>query len=479
MLKEKRLFGYVTTKVYLCLLKKDVLKIVIVKTLKTRKRYLALIFVCLTILPAFAQGSWTLRQCLDYARENNIQLQKSRISQKEGEITLWQDKGALFPSLSFATSQSIGFRPFEKNMAIVQNGQVTQTSNKFTEQGSYGLNASWTVWNGGINHKNVKAQEVQNEITKLATAQSELSIQEQIAQLYVQILYSAEAKKVNEQLAETAKSQYERGVEMQKQGQMSKADVAQLEAQWRSAQYDIVNSETQVLNYKRQLKSLLELGIDTPFDVAGSVPSDEQVLAPIPSAQSTFEKALNTRPEIRSAELSIKAADMGIDIAKRGYYPTIGVSASAGDSHYSGSNDKVGQQMKNNLNLSAGVNLSVPIFDNRRNKSAVEKAKLQKVTSELDLQDKKNALSSTIENYWLNANSSQQRFLSARAKVESAQTSYELLDAQFKNGLKNIVELLQGRDNLVSAKQDELQSKYTTLLNIQLLKFYGGEEISM
>ena len=364
-------------------------------------------------------------------------------------------------------------------MAIVQNGQVTQTSNKFTEQGSYGLNASWTVWNGGINHKNVKAQEVQNEITKLATAQSELSIQEQIAQLYVQILYSAEAKNVNEQLAETAKSQYERGVEMQKQGQMSKADVAQLEAQWRSAQYDIVNSETQVLNYKRQLKSLLELGIDTPFDVAGSAPSDEQVLAPIPSAQSTFEKALNTRPEIRSAELSIKAADMGIDIAKRGYYPTIGVSASAGDSHYSGSNDKVGQQMKNNLNLSAGVNLSVPIFDNRRNKSAVEKAKLQKVTSELDLQDKKNALSSTIENYWLNANSSQQRFLSARAKVESAQTSYELLDAQFKNGLKNIVELLQGRDNLVSAKQDELQSKYTTLLNIQLLKFYGGEEISM
>ena len=290
--------------------------------------------------------------------------------------------------------------------------------------------------------------------------------------------FESSNKKVNEQLAETAKSQYERGVEMKKQGQMSKADVAQLEAQWRSAKYDIVNSETQVLNYKRQLKSLLELGIDTPFDVAGSAPSDEQVLAPIPSAQSTFEKALNTRPEIRSAELSIKAADMGIDIAKRGYYPTIGVSASAGDSHYSGSNDKVGQQMKNNLNLSAGVNLSVPIFDNRRNKSAVEKAKLQKVTSELDLQDKKNALSSTIENYWLNANSSQQRFLSARAKVESAQTSYELLDAQFKNGLKNIVELLQGRDNLVSAKQDELQSKYTTLLNIQLLKFYNGGELN-
>ena len=79
----------------------------------------------------------------------------------------------------------------------------------------------------------------------------------------------------------------------------------------------------------------------------------------------------------------------------------------------------------------------------------------------------------------MNANSYQQRFLSARKKVESAQTSYELLDAQFKNGLKNIVELLQGRDNMVSAKQDELQSKYMTLLNMQMLKFYSGDVINM
>ena len=135
--------------------------------------------------------------------------------------------------------------------------------------------------------------------------------------------------------------------------------------------------------------------------------------------------------------------------------------------------------MKTNLNMSAGVNLSVPIFDNRRNKSAVERAKLAKMNSQLELQDKQNALSSTIENYWLNACSNQQRYIAARSKVASLETSYELLDAQFKNGLKNIVELRQGHDNLVSAKQDELQSKYTALLNMQLLKFYGGEDISL
>ena len=444
-----------------------------------RKKYLLLISICLSALSVTGQERWTLRQCIDYALENSIQIRKSRVSEEQGEVSLKQDKAALLPSLSFATSQSVGYRPFEENTAIVQNGQVTNTTKKVTESGSYGLNASWTIWNGGINQKNIEAQKLQNQITELGTRQSEQNLQEQIAQLYVQILYSIEAKKVNEQLAQTAKSQYERGQEMQRQGQMSKADVAQLEAQWKSAEYDIVSIDTQIQNYKRQLKALLELDLSSPFDVVGNIPTDEQVLAPIPSAQSIYEQALTTRPEIRSAELSIDAANMNIDIARRGYYPNIGLSASAGDSHYSASPNGVGKQMKQNVNLSGGVNVSVPIFDNRRNKSAVEQAKLQKLNSELDLQDKKNALSSTIENYWLNANSYQQRFLSAKAKVESSETSYELLDAQFRNGLKNIVELRQGYDNLISAKQDVLQSKYLTLLNMQLLKFYGGEVIDM
>lgn len=443
------------------------------------KKLLFVSVLAMHAITGWGQEKWTLRQCLDYALEHNIQIQKNRVSEEEGELALWQDKGTLLPSLSFSTNQSMGYRPFEESSALVQNGQVTNTTKKVTYQGNYGLNANWTVWNGGINHKNIKAQKLQNQITALNTRQSELTIQEQIAQLYVQILYSTEARKVNEQLAQTARSQYERGQEMMRQGQMAKADVAQLEAQWKSAQYDIVSSETQIQNYKRQLKALLELGLDTPFDIAGDTPTDEQVLAPIPSAQSIYEQAIASRPEIKSAELSIDAADMNIDIARRGFYPTIGISASAGDSHYSASKDGVGQQMKTNLNLSAGLNVSVPIFDNRRNRTALERAKLEKINSQLELQDKKNSLSSTIENYWLNATSYQQRFLSARAKVESTEASYELLDAQFKNGLKNTVDLLQGRDNMVSAKQDELQSKYMALLNMQLLKFYGGETINM
>ncbi len=431
------------------------------------------------MMAARAQETWNLEQCIDYALKNNIQIQKNRISEQEGEVALWQDKGALFPSLSFSTSHSMGYRPFEEGTNIVQNGQVTNTKNKVTYQGSYGLNAQWTVWNGGVNQKNIKRQKVQNEITRLNTEQSELTIQEQIAQFYVQILYTKEAIQVNEKLQKTAQSQYERGLEMMKQGQLAKAEVAQLEAQLSSARYDVTSSQTQLLNYKRQLKALLELDLNTEFDVSGSIPTDEQVLALVPSAQEAYAKALESRPEIKSAQLAIDAADMQLDIAKRGFYPTIGISASMGDSHYSASKNDVGKQMKDNLNISAGVTVSVPVFDNRRNRSNVKSARLEQASSKLDLQDKKNTLSSTIEQYWINANSNQQNFLAARDRVKSQEASYELLNEQFQNGLKNTVEVLQGRDNVISAEQDLLQSKYTTLLNVQLLKFYTGEKLSL
>lgn len=428
---------------------------------------------------ASAQETWGLQDCIDYALKNNIQIQKNRISEEKGEVALWNRKGALFPSLSFSTNQNMGYRPFTQVMSVVQGDQVTSTSSNVTYQGSYGLNASVTLWNGGINQKNIKEQALQNEITKLQTEQSELNIQEQIAQLYVQIMYTKEALKVNEQLLKTAQTQYDRGLEMQKQGQMAKADVIQLEAQLSSAKYDIANSQAQLENFKRQLKSVLELDINSDFDIRGEIPSDEKVLAVIPSKLEAYNQALTSRPEIRGAELGIESANMQLDIAKRAHYPTIRANASLGSNHTSGSQNNWGNQMKNNLSMNAGVTVSVPIFDNRQIATNIRNAKLNQVNSQLDLEDKKKALSNTIEQYWINANSNQQSYLAAKTRVKSQEASYELLNEQFLNGLKNTVDVLQGRDNVINAEQSMLQSKYTTLLNMQLLKFYTGKKIDL
>ena len=433
------------------------------------------ILLTLVLLPVAAMAqTWSLQQCLDYATEHNITIQKNRLSEQDALEQLKQRKAALFPTLSFSMSQSLGYRPFQEATVIVQNGMATSTNNKLTENGSYGLNANWTIWDGGINRKNIQAQKVQTEISEVQTDQSLKTIQEKIAHLYVQILYTIEAKRVNEQLAATAKQQLERGQERLKVGDLAKADVAQLESQYATAQYDVVNAESQVAGYKRQLKELLQLDITQPFDVSADEMDDSRALAPIPSKMEVFEQALLSRPEIRAAELQQDAADVQLNIAKRGYYPTISMNAGIGDSHYSASDDNLGRQLKLNLNGSIGLGVSVPIFDQRRNRTAVNRAKIAKTSAALDLQDKRTTLGSTIENLWLEATTSQQRFISADAALKSMETNYELINEQFKEGLKNIVDLLQARDNLLKAEQNKLQSKYTTILNTQLLKFYQG-----
>ena len=438
-----------------------------------------LLTFALAPLGACAQ-TWTLQQCLDHAAEHNITVQKNRLNQDDAEEQYRQTKAALFPTLSASVSQNLGYRPFQEATTIVQNGMATSTNNKVTENGSYGLNANWTVWNGGINQKNIKAQAIQKEIAENQTQQTLASIQEQIAQLYVQVLYTTEAAKVNRQLAETARQQLERGQERFKLGDLAKADVAQLEAQLASAEYDVVNSDAQVAGYKRQLKELLQLSITEPFDVNADEMDDSRALEPVPEKQAVYEQALNVRPEIRAAQLQADAANVQLDIARRGYLPTIGLNAGIGTSHYFATGqDAFGEQLKRNLSGSVGLSVSVPILDNRRNKTAVQRAKLSKTSAALDLQDKQISLGSTIENLWLNATSAQQRFQSAQAAVKSQETNYELINEQFKAGLKNIVDLLQARDNLLQAQQNRLQSKYTTILNTQLLKFYKGGQLNI
>ena len=426
-----------------------------------------------------AQKQWTLRECIDYALKNNIEIQKNKVSEASTTSDLKTAKAGLLPSLSASMTQGLSYRPYQETSSIVNGGITSSTISQATQNGSYGLNASWTIYNGGKNTNNIKAQQISLNQAQLTTEQSANTIQEQITQLYIQILYSTEALRVNEELLKNDEVEYTRGKEMKEQGQISLSELTQLEAQVTSGKYDVVNSKTIIDNYKLQLKQLLELQGTEDFDIVSPTIITDAALESVPNKHEIYATAINSRAEIKSSKLAIEASNIDLKIAKAGYLPTIGLSAGIGDSHITGSGKNYADQIKQNLNGSVSVSISIPIFDNRQNKNAVEKAKLSQITSKLNLQDAEKQIYSSVETYWLNAISNQQKYISAKDNVKSLQTSYNLLDEQFRLGLKNIIELQTGRSNLLSAKQQMLESKYTTLLNLQLLKFYAGEEIKL
>ena len=414
---------------------------------------------------------WTLRDCINYALENNISLQKTVLKKASAQEDYLQSKAALLPSLQASTSQNINYTPWVAS-GISGDGYTKSSIDKVYYNGTYSVAGNYTIWNGNKNRNQVKLNKLTTEAAALDSAIQAQKLQEQIATLYIQICYSTEAINVNKESYKSSLENEERGKEMVKIGKMSQADLAQLTAQRAQDEYSIVESESNVKNYKRQLKELLQITNDEAFDIVVPTASDAQALGTIPSLNSVYASALDTRPEIKSYQNMIDQSDLNIAIAKAGKLPTISANAGISTSTTSMNKDEWGSQIKQNFGVGGGISVSIPICDNRATRTAINKANIQKQSSMLDLKDQQTKLYSTIENYWLQANTNQSQFKAAKTSTESAKTSYDLLSEQFKLGLKNIVELRTGKDNLLKAQQNELQSKYLTLLNMGMLNFY-------
>ena len=432
----------------------------------------------LAAVSSSAQKQWTLQDCIDYALTNNITLKKSQLQKESATEDLKGAKAALLPSVNASTNQSLGYQPWkDTGISTVTNGMVNTKVDKTSYNGSYSVNGQWTVWNGGRNTNTVKLDQLAEQEADLSLQETANNIQERIAQIFAQIIYLDENVKVSQAMLETSKKNEERGKEMVNVGKMSKADLAQLTSQRANDEYSIVESQSQLLNYKLQLKQLLEITDETAFDVAIPEITDERILAEIPSLQSVYEQALLIRPEIERSQLAVKSSDVSLSIAKAGWLPNINLQGGVTTSTNSLSSIGWGSQLKNNVNTSLGLGVSVPITDGRSTKTAVNKAKIQQLQAKLDLQDQQKTLYSNIQQYWLNAVTNQQKYKAASSSVESAKLSYDLLSEQFRLGLKNIVELMTGKDNLLNAQQNQLQSKYQTIYNKQMLDFYQGKDI--
>ena len=428
---------------------------------------------------AQAQKSWTLQECLDYAMANNIQLQQKKITAASSHEDVLQSRSALFPSVSFSTNQNASWRPFAETTINLTNGSMTTSQNDVSYNGSYGINANWTVWNGNRNTNTIKQNKLSEQMAQLDVAQQANTIQEQIAQLYVQILYETEAVRVCEEIIKASELQRDRAQAMVDVGSLARVDLVQLEAQVSQDKYSLAQAQSQLANYKLQLKQLLEIHDDEPFEVAVPEVSDEKVLSPIPNEQAVYNAALENRPEIQSSRLSIESSELAISSARAGYKPTVSLTAGIGTSNSSGQHTDFFQQVKTNMSNSIGVTVSMPLFDNLQARTNIRKAKYSLQNNELALQEQQKKLYSTVEQYWLNATTSQQQYLYAKANVKSMQESYDLVSEQFNLGLKNIVELTTGKNNLLQAQQQLLQTKYTALLNEAMLNFYAGENIQL
>lgn len=409
-----------------------------------------------------ASKTWTLQECLDYAYQNNIQVRQSRNNQLSGIEDTKQAKAALFPSLVASTTQSYTNYP---------SSEVTD-NNSYT--GTYGITAGMTIFEGGKLRTEVKRQKVQNQMDVLSVEESVNDIRIAIVQAYMQCLYAADAVRINRSTAEASKAQRDRAEEMLRAGSISRVDFAQLQSQYSSDEYQVVVAGSTLDNYKLQLKQLLELDIMEEMNPAVPGVKEENVLKALPSKDEVYATALKVMPQIRRGELGVEAAKLEEKSARAGFYPSISLSASVGTGHMSNNDFESGSQIWNRFNENVGLTLNIPIFSNRKNRTAVNKAKIALNDSYLEWTSLQKELLRNVESAYLDAVSAQAQYLSAREKEKYARESYELTSEQFRVGVKNTVELITAQNEYSAAQQQVLQAKYLTLLSIELLNIYQG-----
>lgn len=426
------------------------------------------------------QHNWTLQDCINYATDHSIEILKSKAQTDIATENVKRQKANWLPTLSANSTQSLTYRPFQEGATGFVNGNAMSSSSKKTSyNGSYGINAYWTVFNGNQTNNNIKIAKLQSEESELNTLTSINTIKEQIVQLYINIMYTREALEVNKELLKQDSVLYKRGQELLSQGQIAKYELLELQAAVANGKYDIVNSATQIDQYLLQLKQLMSLPSEEHFDIANITLDDAHTLAAVPETQSVYSSALKQRPEIKAADLSIKEAELNYKVAKAGFLPTISLSAGFGDNHSSGSNKDWFEQMKRNFDGSIGVTISVPILDGRSNKTNTRKARIEQTIATLDKEDASRDLYYSIANYRLNAYNNQQKYIAGTEKLNYNQENYNAIYTKAQIGTMNIVETLNARTSLLNAKQDVLQSKYLTAYNRSMLNFYANNQLDL
>jgi len=419
-------------------------------------------FLIVTSLSAQEKPAlWDLTNCMDYALKNNIQIQKSKITLEQSGVTTKQAKAQLFPNLSASVNQNFSNYP-----AQTTGGTASSYS------GNYSLNSSLLLFDGGKTEKNIRQQKLLEQIGQFNVLYSQKTIQFSILQSYLQILYAAESVNIDSATVQVSKFQFERGVILLKAGSISQVDLAKLESQYSSDKYLLVVAKNALETQKLNLKQLLELSVKDQLNIIIPTLTNVDILIPLPKLQSIYETSLNVMPQLKSSKLNIQVASLETEKAKSAYLPKINLNASIGTNHSTLSGLNFNQQLQDGLNDGIGISMSIPIFTNRSTKSAIEISRLSEKTSQLNLQDSEKSLLTEIESVYQDALSAQSQYISASEKVKALQTSYDLIEQQFNLGLKNTLELLTERNNLLSAKQSLVQAKYLSIMNVQMLNLY-------
>ena len=418
---------------------------------------------------AFAGLKWTLQQCIDYAKQHNIQINNLRLSTQSAEQDLMQSRAARQPDLNASLSHSL------------TRGKVLDTTGVSYRAhtgvvGNYSVNSGVTLYNGNYINNDIKQKGLLVENANLNIQQTENDITLQITQAFLNILLAKENIVYLQDLVNTSTAQVQQQQQLFSAGSIARKDLVSLQAQAATDQYNLVLAQNTLRQNTLTLKQLLQLPVDTLFEA--NVPDSLTAQKMYPALDQAVNTALQNRPEIKNGKLLVNIAELDLEKARAGLLPTLSANGVL-STGYTNSSGPYFRQIDNNFFQQVGLTLAVPIFNKRVTKTAIEKSKISIAQNEYNLENTKTVLSQAVEQAYINVQNAESQYDASVVTLQSAQESYRITNEEQKLGAVNAVELLVQKNLYIQALQSYIQAKYNTVLYIKIYEFYMGIPVTL
>jgi outer membrane protein len=437
------------------------------------KKVLCLSAICSFTVSLSAQSKiWTVDDCINYALEKNIQVQKALVSNGINELNLEFARSAWYPSLSGSVRQNFDW-----------NNQVNTTTGSTVFKGSNGtnisLNSGMTLYNGNKIRNNVKKSETDLEADRYNTEVIKENVSLNVLNAYLQVLFAEEqVKNSNNQIAST-QEQLNLAGERMKLGAISNSDYLQVKSQVATEKQTLATAQSQLAINRITLMQLMELPETNDFAI--DHPNLDSLINQkrIPDPKEVYDVAIGIKPEVKYAELNKESSQISVSLAKSGLYPELAMNAGLATLYTSNAvGSSAGYQLKNNISPAIGLTASIPIYLNKQVRTNVAIAKKNTNNAELDEMNVRNQLRKSIEQACQDVLSSQIEFEAGTEAYDAVKESFDVASAKFYQGLMNSVDFLIQKTSFISAESSYLQSKYRLIFSYKVLDFYTGQPLS-
>ena len=474
-----------------------------------KKITLTLFILAVFVEANTAQEIWSLEKCIDYAYQNSINAKRAEIGVKSAELTEKGNKWSRYPDLSLSGNYNLSF-----------GKTVDPTNNSFTTKSigsnSFTVSSSAILYNGNRINNTIKQSKLDTKAARADAQQIERDLALSVATAYLNVLLAKEQLSNSKQRLVQTQSQLVQTDRLIKAGTRPESDRYEILAQIARDEQLIVSRENSIVQGFLTLKQLLLLEPDYDLDLI--VPNIANVSNTDNLDQvtllSTYNTAVNNQPRIQAGNFRLQSAEKAVSIAKAGWYPTISLFGQL-DSRFSTrgqSLDKVTpffntipallngnipvsittrefstsfkdtpyfKQLEDNLGYAFGVSLSMPIYQNGRTSIAVEKARLNILSTQLQNSETRQTLKSEIQQAISNANAAKKTFASSEKTVNANRIAFSNTEKRYQLGAVNTFEYTTAKNTLDQSEIDYTLAKYEYVFRLKIVDYYLGKKLTL